>query len=247
MIFYDATKKQGICQAVDRKCDSDDTSYPVLDKRAELNIAGESLVADIINNDGTYQWDDTNQTDTPRGGGTLVEGQEVYTFASEYLQITAMDIKDNDGNWIRIKPLDYDELGGMSPEQYFGTTSGAMNKGFPIYYDLFTDDSFRLWPTPTSTAVTLTSGYRVSFKRTFKILDSTTLSDDYTITPGLPSPYHNLLALMISLPFCKTYKKDRVPQLLMDIAEERKKLLKHYNLREKEKRKIMTPKRISYI
>ena len=248
MIFYDNTKKQGICQTVDRICDSDDTSYPLLDKRAELNIAGESFVADIINEDGDYQFDDSRYTDTPRGKGTLVEGQEAYTYASDFLQIIEVDILDVNGIWRRIKPLDApNDLGGLSPEEYFGSTTSVTTKGFPEYYDLFADDSFRLYPAPTSTSVTLTNGYRVWFKRTFKIFDSTTLSDDYTLTPGIPSPYHYLLALMISLPYCAKYHKDRVSQIMFDIEKELKKAKAHYNLRDKDKRKIMTQRKIQHI
>jgi len=247
MIFHDATKKLGICQSVDRICDSDDTSYPVLDKRAELNIAGESFVAEIINEDGDYQFDDSRYTDTPRGIGTLVEGQESYSYASDFLQIIAVDILDTGGVWRRIKPLDApNDLGGLSPEEYFGSTTTTTKTGFPEYYDMFADDSFRLYPAPTSTAVTLASGYRVWFKRTFKIFDSTTLSDDYTLTPGIPSPYHNLLALMISLPYCAKYHKDRIQQIMFDIEKETKKAKKHYNLRDKDKRKILTTKSIRF-
>jgi len=249
MIFYDSTKKLGICQAVDFRCDSDDTSYPVLDKRREYNSAGESLVAEIINADGTFQWDDTNQTDQPRGKGTLTEGREAYTYESEYLQIEGMDILDLDGiTYKKIKPIDYTELGGVSPDEYFGLeTDGNPKKGIPQYYDLFADDSFRLYPAPGAAYCTLTNGYRVWFKRTFKILDSTTLSDDYTATPGIPSPWHLLLAFMISMPYCKIYKKDRVPQLQIDIDVEKKKLLKHYASKEKERRNIITTKPISSI
>lgn len=247
MIFYDSTKKLGICQAVDRRCDSSDTSYPVLDKRAELNIAGETIVAEVINGDGVYQFDDTRYTDAPRGLGTLIEGQESYSYASEYLQIEAMDILGTDGVYRRIKQIDLNDLGGLSPEEYFGSTTTTTKKGFPEYYDLFADDSFRLYPAPTSTSVTLTNGYRVWFKRTFKVFDDATISNDYTLTPGLPSPYHALLVLLISLPFCKSYKKDRVPQLLIDIADEKKKISKHYALRNKDRRSIMRGKKILYI
>lgn len=231
---------------MDRLCDSDDTSYPLLNKRAELNMAGESLVAEIINADGTYQWDDTNYTDTPRGTGTLVEGQESYSFASDYLAIEAVDILDTGGVYRRIPALDHNDLGGLSPEEYFGSTTSTTKTGFPVFYDLFADDSFRLYPAPTSTNVTLTNGFRVWFKRTFKILNDTTISNDYTVVPGIPTPFHYLLSLMVALPYCLTYKKDRVALLEKRIDEEKKKLLKHYARREKDRRKVMTMNPISF-
>ena len=169
-----------------------------------------------------------------------MEGQEEYSYASEYLQIIEMDVLDTGGVWRKLKQLDApNDLGGLSPEEYFGSTTSATKTGLPLYYDLFSDDSFRLYPAPTATSVTLASGYRLWFKRTFKIFDSTTLSDDYTLTPGIPSPYHNLLALKISLPYCAKYHKDRVPQIILDIYKETAKAKKHYNLRDKKLKRIV--------
>jgi hypothetical protein len=51
---------------------------------------------------------------------------------------------------------------------------------------------------------------------------------------------------MAALPYCKTYKKDRVAQLERDIFEETKEMLKFYSSREKDKRKIMSMRRINF-
>lgn len=136
MQFYDNTNKQGISQEIDRLCDSNDTSYTRQAKTSRVNNALEELVGKIILSDGAWQYDDTNYTTHPRGKGTLVEGQEDYSFAAEYLQIEAIEILDTNSQYQRIKTLDHRELGGLSPQEYFGVKSnGNPQTGFPEYFD----------------------------------------------------------------------------------------------------------------
>jgi hypothetical protein len=242
MVYNDTTDKLGLCQEIDALCDSDTTSYPVADKTRRVNAVLEELVGEIINADGTWQFDDTNLTDQPRGKGTLVEGQEEYTFASEYLQIEAVDILDTSNIYRRILPFDPQELDGQSPDEYFGVdSSGNPQIGFPECYDI-KGDTIRLYPAPTATSVTLANGIRISFKRASHPFTAT----DTTAEPGLPSTHHILLAYMASIPYCATYKKDRVAWLEKKVVEMKKTLLEHYAYREKNRRGIIRPKRRSF-
>ena len=237
MVFNDTSTKLGICQEIDALCDSDTTSYPVAEKTRRVNSGMEQVVGWIINADGTWQFDDSNFTDEPRGKGTLVSGQVDYTFASDYLQIEAMDVLGLDAQWKRLKPLDHKELNGQSPEEYFGTDStGAILTGLPEYYDLFSDDSFRIYPAPSATYCTLTNGLRVWFKRTASLFTAS----DTTKVPGFASPYHIILAYMASVPYCMTYHKDRVALYEKKIDDMKKEIINHYSKREKEKRKQIT-------
>jgi hypothetical protein len=246
MQFYDATNKQGICQEIDRLCDSNDTSYPRVDKTSRVNNDLEDLVGKIIISDGTWQYDDTNHTDHPRGKGTLVEGQEDYSFAAEYLQIEAVEVLDTNNYYNRLKPLDHQELNGLSPQEYFGVdSSGDPVTGMPEYFDQV-GDTIRLYPAPTSGNVTLASGLRVWFKRTASLFTVASDTSADTTTPGLPSPYHVLLAYMASLPYCMGYKKDRVALYEKKIQEMTENLLKHYAYREQAKVKTLTGQSISY-
>ena len=217
-----------------------------------INAALEELVGDIINADGTFQFDDTNQTDLPRGTGTLVEGQQTYTFASEYLQITMIEVKDSNGNWYKLKPLDQDDLGDRSPDEYFGLTSGSPTKGAVEFFDQLGDTIF-LYPSPTSTSVTLSGGIRIWFKRTVDLFTTA----DTTQSPGLPSTHHILLAYMAALPYNAVYHPDRIPWLVKKIGSNdprdphyggmRKSLIEHYAHREKTKRHVMKHKKIQHI
>jgi hypothetical protein len=131
----------------------------------------------------------------------------------------------------------------MTPEEYFGTTTvGLILTGFPEYYDLFADDSFRLYPAPSATYCTLASGYRVWFKRTSSAFLETTpgTPDNTTKTPGFASPFHIILAYMNAIPYCMSYKKDRVVLYEKKVMDLKTEIINHYSKREKEKRKQIT-------
>lgn len=234
---------QDLTSEIDLLCDSNSTSYPLADKVRRINYSLEELISEIINADGTWQYDDTNYTDLPVGTGSLVEGQESYSFAAEYLQIEAIEILSQDGlRFSRIKALDLNDLHGIGPDDFFGTDeSGNPNKGFPEFYDIH-GDTFRLYPAPTSDNVTLTSGLKVWFKRTADLFTTS----DTTQEPGLPSTHHVLLAYMAAIPYCQTYKPNRVPLFEKKVDAMKKTLLKHYSLRERDRRKIIRPKSISF-
>ena len=212
-----------------------------------INAAYEEVVGWIINADGRLQFDDTNYTDHPIGTGTLIEGQQDYAFASEYLQVEAVEILNTSSPavYVRIKQIDHNELDGLSTEQYFGLTSaGNPAIGLPTHYDA-NGDTIRLYPAPTSTSVTLTAGIKIFFKRT---------ADLYTaaqVTTGTKEPgfalYHIILAYMAALPYLESYKPARAPRAERKIAKLRDDILKHYAHKNPDKRPIMTNKEINYI
>ena len=242
MVFYNASTKQGICQEIDRLCDTDDTSYPRLDKTARVNQSFEELAGELLSSAGGWQFDDTNYTTLPVGTQTLVEGQQAYTFTDKFLTIEQVEIKDKNGVYRKIQPIDYAEIpDGMSAEEYFGVdSSGNPTKGFPEYYDKQAD-TIRLFVAPTSTAVTLASGIRIRFKRTVNLFTAASTTDtDSTVPGGLPSTHHHILAYMGAIPHCAIYKKDRVPMLVKKVDEMKASLKKHFARREQDKRKVGT-------
>ena len=246
MKFYDATNQDGLCQEVDRLCDTSDTNYSRLAKTSRINTSQDEVVSWIITADGTFEFDDKNQTDLPRATFTLQEGVAKYNFATEFLRILELEIKDANGVYRRIKPLDPDQLGDMSWDEYFGTTSGSPNKGFPEYYDP-NADGLVLGPAPTSTAVTLAAGGRVTFQRKPVAFTATSATTTDSTEPGFASPFHVVLAYMAALPYCMTYKKDRVALYAQKVADLRTEIIQFYSRRNRDKRTILTPNRINFI
>lgn len=219
-------------------CDATTTSYTDANLLRRVNTALETLVAKIIMASGTWDYDDTNYTDLPVGKGTLVEGQSSYSFASNYLQIKNIKVLDKDGtSWRLLEPIDQSQAD-------YALEDDLITDGFPTAYDKV-GDTINLYPAPTATSVTLANGIKIEFKRTASIFTSAEVTTG-TKEPGIASPYHITVAKMAALPYCKSYKKDRVAQLERDIQVETEEMIKHYSQRERDSRKIITMAGINY-
>jgi len=236
---------QDINTLIDFLCDSDDTKYSVAHKVLNINQYYEELVGKIISADNKWQWDDTNHTDLPVGTITLIEGQQDYTFSSDFLSIDSVEVLNLNGDqYEKIKQVDFKELGDLSAEQYFGTdSSGNPSTGKVSYYDLLTDDTIRLYLAPTASSNTLASGLRVKYRRTADLFTTS----DTTQEPGLPSPYHSILAYSGAIPYCMKYKPERVNMYQQKVSTMEKELMRFFAGRNKDKRVIMKPKRELYL
>lgn len=173
----------------------DSTSYSLNSIVRRLNAALEELVALIIESDGEWQFDDSNLTNLPVGTIDLTASQADYSFNEEFLAIEQVLIKDDDGNFQTLKPIDPREFKIIPVEQYFAAT------GLPTHYDIL-GDTIILYPAPVAADVTLTAGLKVRFKRTIDLF--TTL--DTTQEPGIPSTHHVMIAYMAAIPRCVLYR-----------------------------------------
>lgn len=246
MQFYNTTNTENslVHEAWDL-VDADVTTYPLAKVTRRFNFALEKLVGVAINSDGVYEYDDTNYTDLPVGTGTLVEGQQSYSFASEYLKVKRVKVKDTNLGWALLKQIDQADLQqqGLTIEEYFGLdSSGNPYKGMPTHYDIL-GDSIRLYPAPTSTSVTLSAGLKIEFVRTADLFTTS----DTTQEPGIPSIFHYLLPTWAALKYAQSYKKDRVNDLRYEWETGVKDFIKHFSRRNPDRRDVMTMKKILYI
>jgi hypothetical protein len=237
MVFSDSTTKLGIVEEIDSLCDTSSTSYPINDKTRRVNNALEQVVGWLINADGTWQFDDSNNSDLPIGTQTLVAAQSAYTFNDKFLQLEEVQIEDIDGNWRIIQPIDQKEFSDSNP-----LSEIYENDGLPVYYDKVSEDTIKLYPAPSATDCTLVNGLKIKFKRTAHLFTAA----DTTAVPGFASPFHIILAYMAAISYCMTYKKDRVSLYEKKVMELKDELIKHYSRREKDKRGIMTFERRVY-
>ncbi len=241
MQFYDATNGQGISQEIDRLCDTTDSTYPRKDKTARVNIANEEVDSWIITADGTFQYDDDNNSTTPRFLGNLTDGQAQYSFATKLLNISSIEVLNKStGVYHKLQPIDPSTLGNLGWDEYFASTSG-----FPLYYDKF-GDGIRLGPSPSANQITMTNGLRVTAQRTASLFTVATNTTDDTTTPGFASPFHAILAYMAAIPYCMAYKKDRVALYTQKVADMKRDMLEFYSNREKDMRKRITSQQIIY-
>lgn len=242
-------------------CDADTTSLTAANLLIHTNDAYQTVHGWIIGVEGTYNADDPNYADHPRGDFNLVDGQEDYSFnpqtagpySSHFLDVEAVDVKDkaSPAKYRRLKPLDHTELHGLSPQEYFGLeSSGSPRKGFPEFYDK-SGNSIRIYPAADADDVTLIEGLRIWFKRNADLFTSAQVTTG-TKEPGFAAQFHSILSYMSARPFCGIYKKDRVPWLDGIVGDKtlqpmgmKKEILKWYGQREADKHKVMRMKVIN--
>lgn len=212
MVFNDSTTKLGICQEIDALCDSDTTSYPVADKTRRVNAALEEVIGDLIALDKNWKFDDSNHTNLPIGTATLVNGQQDYSFDSSVLAVERVEVEDADGVWHKLSPINEKYIEGALDEY-------EKTNGLPLEYAVRANSIF-LYPTPATASVTLVAGLKVYFQRTAHLFTAS----DTTAVPGFASPYHIILAYKAALPYCQTYKKDRVPMIVNEISRLERKM-----------------------
>lgn len=222
----------GVVDEVLDLADADLTSYPLTKIVRRCNTAIETLVAELLNASGTWQFDDSNYDNLPIGTTTLVDGQQQVTFSNEFLSVENVMILDIGGKWQPLNPVDQRQRGYPLENLTQATLPYLYDKEGPI---------LTLYPPVSALAVTLANGLKVKFKRTAVLF---TIADT-TMQPGFASPYHILVAQMAALPYCKTYKPDKVPQLVVDIREGKASMIKFYSAREQDIHANINTKKVS--
>lgn len=218
-------------------CDADSTSYTDAVLLRRVNSALETVVGKAINADGKWQFDDTNYTTLPIGTVNMAEATQNVQFTEEFLEVEKVKLLTADGIWQTLKAIDPRDF-NMPFEEYFQDT------GLPTHYDKI-GDSIRLFPAPVAADVTLTNGLKVHFKRTANIFTSAEVTTG-TKEPGIASPFHQLLAYMSAIPYCISYKKDRVALFEKKVDEMTKDCLNFYSHREGDVKDKITIKSKSF-
>ena len=79
-----------------------------------INDGMNRVTSLILQADNRWQFDDTNQTDYPIATTTLVttagSEQQDYTLAVSHLRIERVEVKDAQGNWHLLTPIDQTDI-----------------------------------------------------------------------------------------------------------------------------------------
>ena len=226
-------------------CDADTTSFPASTMLRRINNAYEQVVGWLINADGKWQFDDTNYGDFPIGTFLLVNSQGVYSFNDKFLQIMDVQILDVNGRYRIIKPIDQTDFrrGYLSRVPL---RESCKIDGRPRFYDKLTSDTLELFPAPDNgITVTLAAGLRIYFKRTADICTSAQVTTGTKI-PGFDSTFHVILSYMAAVPYCMSYKKDRVALYQSEVIRLKGEILQQYTKKAKDERKSMTTQYIEH-
>ena len=166
--------------------------YSLHDITRNVNKHYQQVATLIWRSSGAWQYDDSNNTDTPKASITLGEASASYIIPTTALRIEGIEILNSAGIWNKIRQIDYNDI-TESPEEYLG--SG----GETTEYDLIGNE-IRLFPPPISSCVTLASGMCIRLSRDVTIFttNGTTAS---TTSPGFAAPFHEILSLGAAIDF----------------------------------------------
>lgn len=249
MKFSDTTNKNGLIQDCeellemgDAAISGDTTLLKVFTHKINQAMLNE-VIPTIIEMQAGWNWDDSNYTDFPRAVGNLVAGQGDYTLPiasggadqETFLQLEDIGILDSNGDEYTLTPtIDQDaELNRLYE------TSGK-----PRLYKL-NGKSIKMWPAPSSTDTTLSSGLIVYYQRT---QDEFTTSDT-TQQPGFATPFHRLLSIIACIDYAGTKKglEHKLPALIEKRDKLIERLKQFYGKRNQEaKLGLDRPARVSF-
>lgn len=229
MEFSNSTTEDGLIQEVDRICGSTDNTYSLKAKTARINQALDRFITLALQNDGTWEFDDTNQTDLPVGVTNLVSGQQDYSFNTAYLYIKKVLVKDASGNWSELSSV------GMTEESASNIwTLPTGNSSTPVRYNKFAN-SILLDPIPNYNS---TGGLKIVFARNKVAFVST----DTTAVPGVPSLFHEYLCRQAAYPFLIEKKLPQAGGIAQLIVRDEKEIENYYAMRGRDEPKRLTPK-----
>lgn len=208
---------------------------------ATLNLytqPAENHVASLIMQaDGRWQYDDSNQTDFPIATTNLVYNQQDYSLSASHLRISGVSVLTNSGLWQRLQPFDPEDLKAhYSP--IIDRASFFSTPGRPLYYDKLAN-SIILYPAPDNgVSVTLTAGLKLYFERGPVLFDYTT--GTVSNQPGFNSLYHSLIAYWAAYNYCLAKQPSQAQGYLVEAQRLEAAMLADYESRDKDERQRLT-------
>lgn len=207
------------------------TSLPDASMVLYANTAYDRVVSLIMESDGRWQFDDTNQTDLPIATTALVSGQTDYELSTAHLAVSRVEVKKTDGKWVLLKPID--------PANITVAMNEFMNvSGDPMYYDK-SGNSLFLYPASNYSQA-------ASLKVYFQRPPSYFVSGDTTKVPGFKTIYHELIPLWISYKYALANSRNNATTIFNAIQLIEKSLKKDYASRAKDEVVRSLPKKENY-
>lgn len=218
------------------------TDYPLADVVVSLNRWVHRVGIWIWKASGTWEFDDSNQTDLPIATTTLVANQQDYSLPTTVLKLLRVEVKDSSGNYRQIFQIDQSELQGIALTEYEETA------GLPIQYDIIGNSLF-LYPAPSASSVTLAAGLKIYIAREeteFSTPASYTTAD--TTQPGFDENFHDILCLGSAYDWCSVNgPEDRASRYRAEIEALHQDLNVHYGSKNADKKVGVHPRIENYL
>lgn len=231
--FSDSTNKRGIIELIDANVGTDSTQYSTAQKTRDVNLALDRVFALIFQVGGTWQFDDSNQTDYPIITTNLVKGQRDYSFTTDgssnlILEIYRVLVADPAGIFHDVYPVDVEQK--RAPQSF---VDGLNIQGQPFTYDKLANGIF-LDPIPGFNA---TGGLKIYISRE----GSYFTTSDTTKKPGFAGLFHEYLALRPSWQFAVRKGLSNASGLQSQMLQMEQDIMDFYKSREKDTQKILRP------
>lgn len=238
MQFSDTTNKQGILQDCETLVfggnygDITGNSNRLKRFTAAANRACDVVTSWIMESDHRWQWDDSNNTDLPIGTHALTTDQQDYSFDTEHLRVTRVEIKDTTGAWKLLIPIDQTDIYNQS------LTNFKNASGTPEYYDKLGSSIF-LYPKPSYTQA---DSLKVYFQRAHNYFVST----DDTKTPGFPSIFHRLISLLASYDYAIANNLKVAGGIGLEVEKMKESLQEFFAARSRDEHIRLTTRKTNY-
>lgn len=195
------------------------TTFPVdPDFTRSANVALDRVVSLILRADNRWEWNDTNlSTELIDVTTNLASGTQKYAISLSWLKIGRVRAKDQNGNWITLRPIQRSQLSD-SHLSASGTPYGYFKLGGFLY----------LVNIPNYAS---SGGLEVQFQRGadyFVIADTTK-------TPGVAPQFHRLISLYAALDFTEANELQARSQKIQGRIEAlERELLEFYSDRDRD-------------
>jgi hypothetical protein len=237
--FNDTTTLKGIAQIYEKEIganqgDITGNTTKLKSFTADANLALDDYTAIALQASGTWQFDDSNQTDYPIITTNLVSGQRDYSFTTDEGGNLILDI-------YKVLVLQsatgtvYSELFPVDQQSDYdatGFTDGQNITGTPTTYDKTANGIF-LDAIPGYNA---TKGLKVYINRE----SSYFTYSDTTKKPGVPGLHHKYFALKPALDYARRNNLATLPRLEQEVAKMERDIKEYFGRREKDTRNILT-------
>ena len=235
MKFNDTTTRSGIIQAIEGYLgmsagDISGDTVKLKDFTRRVNSRYSAIDYIIFASHGTWAYDDSNKSDLPKATTDIVDEQQDYSLPDDALQVDRVEIKDTNGEWSKLIPMDKSMVSDAM-EEYYETP------GIPKYYDL-TGRSIVLYPKPDTAETAVSGALKLYFTRSSTSFDYT----DTSTEPGFAKPFHSMLPIGAALDYSIAYEEwNRANQLRAEWNAKEKALKSFYGSRHREIHARITP------
>lgn len=191
MKFNDLSSSAGLVQDANFWAKTDQTKYSLVHKARNATEWVKKVGLWIWASAGDWEFEDSNLTTLPIATADLVAGQNDYELPTTIFKLERVEVKDVNGNWSKLVPIDQSNLEGTALDEFRETD------GLPVYYDVV-GNSVMLYPAPTAATTTLDDGLQIMVARDVDPFIST----DTTKEPGFSEYFHRIVSIGMALDYC---------------------------------------------